>query len=80
MAGLTFDNFARLFLKKQVVSLLAFKKFSVKLLFYRTGIISRKMKERNRLNFAGNIKHIYISPGYEQPSSSTKKSTKKGTA
>jgi len=23
------------------------------------------MKERNRLNFAGNIKHIYISLGYE---------------
>ena len=35
------------------------------------------MKERNRLNFAWNIKHIYISLGYEQPSSSTKKSTEK---
>ena len=30
---------------------------------YRTIIISRKMKERNLLNFAGNIKHIYISLG-----------------
>ena len=35
------------------------------------------MKERNRLNFAGNIIHIYISLGYEYPNSSTKKSTEK---
>ena len=35
------------------------------------------MKERNRLNFAGNIKHIYISLGYKQPRLSTKKSTEK---
>ncbi len=35
------------------------------------------MKERNRLNFAANITHIYISLCYEQPSSSTKKSTEK---
>ncbi len=35
------------------------------------------MKERNRFNFAWNIRHIYISLGYEQPNSSTKKSTEK---
>ncbi len=35
------------------------------------------MKERSRFNFAGNIKHIYISLCYEQPNSSTKKSTEK---
>ncbi len=35
------------------------------------------MKEHNRLNFAGNIKHIYISLGYEYHNSSTKKSTEK---
>ncbi len=34
------------------------------------------MKERKRLNFAGNIKHIHISRGYEQRSF-TKKSTEK---
>ena len=35
------------------------------------------MEEHNRLNFAGNIKHIYISLGYKQPRLSTKKSTEK---
>ena len=42
-----------------------FARLYVEITVYRTIIISRKMKERNRLNFAGNIKHIYISLGYE---------------
>lgn len=38
------------------------------------------MKERNLLNFAENIKHIYISLGYKQSCSSTKYKYQKSVA
>jgi len=38
------------------------------------------MEEHNRLKFAGNIKHIYISLGYKQPRLSTQYKYRKSVA